>query len=863
MLLSLTLAFLAGLVIGAFLPYLPCLLLILVVVAGVGLTGLERLGRIPVRQGMALYGALLVGALYWTAYAWMENGPRLEEVTGNSPVRVTGRIVQPVGHAPARMVLVLSIMQLGEEASARLAEGRVRLTWRDPDLILRQGDVITLMARLRPPSGTLNPGGFDYEAHLRRQGIDAVATLSGPGQITVLGSASGSSRWAAWRVIDGWRERIGTAALATLSGPALGIYLGIIIGQPGYLTPDVRDVFMATGTVHILSISGSHLGLIALLSFFLVKRTCRRLPATWLQSLSRRVTATRLAAVATTIPVTFYTLLAGAEVATVRSLIMIVIFLLALWLGRQEQVLLALASAALVILLHDPRALFDISFQLSYCSVLAIALVLRYVPDNSGSVSERAAPESVGVRLWTWLRLYGWITGGVTLATIPFVAHYFNQIAWLGLVANLLVVPLAGIVLVPLGLGSALWVLLTGRESLPVGMFNQTLLDLLVGLVRLLARVPGAEWHVASPALLAIGVFYAMLVVAVRSEQARWLRRTCLVGVALLVGWWGWSPRVASDGDTLRVTFLDVGQGDACVIELPDGQTVLIDAGTSYETLDMGRAVVGPYLWDRGIRRVDHVIGTHPQLDHVGGLAWVLRSFEVGQYWSNGIGREEFFYQRLRDVMQARGLTESVAAEGETIISSGPCRLFVLNPPRGLNQSSGGAGDMALRRSEEKTIAKSGSLLNNLSVVTRLDCGPQTFLFTADIEANALRALNERSATAGVRVLKVPHHGARSSLDEAWVARVRPEVAVISVGRHNPYGHPAAEVLAAYKKSGAQLYRTDQQGAVWITASTSSSVMQAHFARESLLQPVPLGASPVAVERDNLSRIWRQWAGAS
>ncbi len=860
MLLSLTGAFLVGLVLGSFLPYLPCLLFVLFVVTGVGLAGLERLGRVSVRQGMVLYGALLFGVFYWTAYTWTVGGSRLDEIAGHGPIRVTGRVVEPVRHAPARMVLVLSVMQLGEGPSARSATGRLRLTWRDPDLILGQGDVIALTARLRSPSGTSNPGEFDYEAHLRRQGIDALAALSGPGQVAVLGSALESLRWGPWRVIDGWRERIGRAALATLSGPALGVYLGMIIGQPGYLAPDVRDAFMATGTVHILSISGSHLGLIAFLSFFLIKQTCRQLPANWLQSLSRRVTATRLAAVATTIPVIFYTLLAGAEVATVRSLVMILIFLLAVWLGREEQVLLALAGAALIILLHDPRALFDMSFQLSYCSVLAIALVLRHARANDGSVPECTTPEPVGLRLRAWLWLYGWITGGVTVATIPLVAYHFNQIAWLGLLANLLVVPLAGLVLVPLGLGSALGVLLTGSESLPAGALNQFLLDLLVGLVQRLARVPGAEWHVASPTLLAIGVFYAMLLVAAAgSERGRWLRRACLAGVALMVGWWGWSPRPASDGDTLRVTFLDVGQGDACVIELPDGQTVLIDAGTSYETLDMGRAVVGPYLWDRGIQRLDHVVGTHPQLDHVGGLAWILRSFEVGRYWGNGIGRRESFYQRLRDAMQTQGLTESVAEEGQMIAAAGPCRLFVLNPPGGTRHSGGGDGGATANGLEEGTGTRSGSLLNNLSVVTRLDCGPQTFLFTADVEADALRHLNERGAAADVRVLKVPHHGARSSLDEAWIRRVRPEVAVISVGRHNPYGHPAAEVLAAYEGSGGQLYRTDRQGAVWITASLSSLAMQVHFARESLLRPVRLEAAPIAAERKNLSRIWLQW----
>src|SRR5207237_8104047 len=134
-----------------------------------------------------------------------------------------------------------------------------------------------------------------------------------------------------------------------------------------------------------------------------------------------------------------------------------------------------------------------------------------------------------------------------------------------------------------------------------------------------------------------------------------------------------------SDAEILRVTFLDVGQGDASVLELPDGQTVLIDGGAAYDTLDMGRTVVAPYLWDRGIRRLDHVIATHPQLDHVGGLPWILRSFEIGQYWDNGIARHEPVYERLRVTLQIVGQKQRTAGEGQGRFDSQPRRMRHLN----------------------------------------------------------------------------------------------------------------------------------------------------------------------------------------
>ncbi|MGH7204954.1 MAG: DNA internalization-related competence protein ComEC/Rec2 [Nitrospiraceae bacterium] len=848
MLLPLTACFLAGLALGSYLPYVPVTILLLLTLVGIVLTFLERRERLTTSRGMLLYGSLLAGLLYWTVFTWTSTDTHLLERAGHDPIRVVGTIVEPARHAPGRTVLVVSVSRLGQGRDTQSVEGRLRLSWRGPDREFGQGDFVQFTTRVRAPSGTVNPGGFDYAAYLERQGIDAVASVSGPGQVTLLSSGLTRLRWAPWRIIDEWRERIRQAAVNALERAALGLYLSLIVGERGYLSPEVRDTFMATGTVHILSISGSHLGLIAFLSFFLIRATCRCLPVVWFEALSRRITPTRLAALVTIAPVIFYAVLAGAEVATVRSLVMILLFLLAVWLGRAKHLLPILAAAALLILIHDPRALFDISFQLSYVSVLAIALVLRWIShDNQTGPS---VPDSTSWAAGEWLSRYVWITGGVTLVTIPLVAYYFNQIAWLGLATNLVVIPLAGLGLVPLGLGSAIWLLLFGGDSLPAGQLNQAMLDSLASAMRLLAHVPGAEWHIASPAIAAIVIFYALLYLASQPWGTTTLRRGAALSVALLLGWWSWSPRSLSDGEILRVTFLDVGQGDASVIELPDGQTVLIDAGAAYDTLDMGRTVVGPYLWDRGIRRLDHVIGTHPQLDHVGGLAWVLRSFEIGQYWGNGIARDEPFYERLRETMQERGLIERTAGEGQAVFDSGPCRLRILNPPA--------------RHSSEGSFtrnAKSGSLLNNLSIVTRLDCGPHSFLFTADIEADAIARLSKANRAARVRVLKVPHHGARSSLDPRWIEQVGAEAAVISVGSRNPYGHPAAAVLAAYEKEGVRLWRTDRQGAIQVIAKLSSADFEILTARDSLPRPVRVSPSLLVSERLNLARLWNQWVG--
>ncbi|MEK7236132.1 MAG: ComEC/Rec2 family competence protein, partial [Nitrospirota bacterium] len=435
----LTVAFIAGLLVGSQIPYFPLSASFVLLLAALGALVLERLNRFTVRQATWLYGALLWGVVYWSVAVNLAPQDPMVDHLSDTVIEVAGRIVAPVQQAPDRLVMIIrSDVPVATSGASR----HVRLTWRTAERVFFQGDRVRFRGLLRRPSGSLNPGGFDYTAYLERQGIDAIVTVTGSEAVQLLESGRAHAWWTIWNQFDRWRGSIRLAALQTIPQPAVGLYLGIIIGDRGYLDSDLRDQFMVTGTVHLLSISGSHLGLVALFIFAVVRWTIILLPADWLLALSRRITPTRMAAVCTIIPVAGYACLAGAELATIRSLLMVAVGLSAIWLGQERRLFHALSAAAVVILLHDPQALFDISFQLSFLSVIAIAGWLSW--PTAAEVEELPNEPSFLKACARGGRDSVLMSGVVTVVTIPLVAYYFNQLPWLGLFTNVVAVPVMG-----------------------------------------------------------------------------------------------------------------------------------------------------------------------------------------------------------------------------------------------------------------------------------------------------------------------------------------------------------------------------------------------------------------------------------
>jgi competence protein ComEC len=260
----------------------------------------------------------------------------------------------------------------------------------------------------------------------------------------------------------------------------------------------------------------------------------------------------------------------------------------------------------------------------------------------------------------------------------------------------------------------------------------------------------------------------------------------------------------------------------------------------------MGRSVVAPFLWNRGISHIDYVIGTHQQMDHVGGLIWILQHLSVGQFWDQGVERQERFVTDLTSAIQSRGIPKRAALQGQDVLNSGPCRLTILNP----------------RQDGTPTDFKSfhtGTELNNRSIVSRLDCGAHSVLFAADIETGGLQRLPENGYQP-VTVLKVPHHGARSSLDRDWLQQLHPQYGIISVGATNPYGHPAPAVIETYEKQGIPVYRTDRDGAVWVQGRLSSTELTVTSMRELVIQPINVFTCPWRCEHHNWQRLFTRFS---
>ncbi len=837
MLPTLTVAFLLGLLCGSHLSLFPLSVIGLLVGVAVGFGILKRGGYLNTRSALFFYFSLLFGVVYWTAIVPPPQDHASVPVLHDAvQATFTGRVVAPVQHSVGRQTILVQT----EDSVSK--SRRIRLIWRDPGFTLHHGDRILFHGHVHRPTGSLNPGGFNYAAYLEQQGIDLVTTITGTHAVTLLETPqTGLGRL--WNHIDRWRAIIREAALRTLSQPTLGTFLGMIIGERGYLEQDLQEWFMVTGTVHLLSISGSHLGLVAVVVFWLVRHVVLWLPSSLLLALSRRLTPSKIAILLTWPAVALYALLAGGELATIRSLVMVTLAMVAAWLGHERHLGHMMAVALLAIVLHDPRAIFDISFQLSFLSVLVMInmiVVLNIWIEEEQHTDRGLADNLVSHSLKALL-----MSGAVTLATFPMVAFYFNQVPWMGVVTNLVAVPFTGIILVPLGLLSALWTIISGADSLIFGSGLERLFEWMILALRWCAGLPGGEWHVAAPSIPMMALFYAGLIVA--CIHALPLRvRGASAGVAIvLISWSVMVPGPQRDGDHWRVTFLDVGQGDSAVLELPDGQTVLIDGGARYERFDMGRGVVAPFLWNRGIHHIDHIVGTHQQLDHVGGLIWILQHMSVGQYWGGGgLERSERFVDDLKAALRHQHLEEQTAVRGQDLLQSGPCRLSILNPP----ESTG---------MPELVRSHSGSSLNNRSIVSRLQCGAHSILFAADIETGGVTRLTE-DARQPVTMLKVPHHGARSSLDRDWLRQLHPQYAVVSVGATNPYGHPVESVLQAYEDEHVTVYRTDLDGAIWVTGRLKTPELTVIRMRDVIVRPVDLRNCLWRCEYQNWRRLFLQ-----
>ena len=667
-----------------------------------------------------------------------------------------------------------------------------------PDLA--PGDWVRFTSRIYRPRGFANFGLPDARLLARGQGIDLLATVRSPSDLhRISGRTSMLSyarRWAFHL-----RRAMARAINHCLSEPAAGFVRTMVVGERTDVPTEVEDGFRAAGATHVLSVSGLHLAVVVALVF----QTLRRFVACF-PSLALRVSPKVVASALSLPACAFYTLLTGEAVATVRSALMASMVLAAAVVNRPVTLAAGIAAAAMALLVQSPLAILDVSFQLSFASVIGLGLFAGWLLPSG---SERSSGRSNRVLVWLLRSLSA--SFAASLVTAPLVAHHFGEITPAAPIGNLVLVPVVELVVLPCGLAGALLALAhPWLGALPL---------LLAGLASRLAIAAAEIFRRFAPVVLVRypDWFETLLLVAAAafslqawanstSQRRRWLAAGAvalmLAGASLFV-----RDALRRTRDDLRVTFLDVGQGDAVLIEGPRGFVALVDGGGRYDdSFDTGARIVEPVLRAQGIAKLDMVVLSHPHPDHMNGLLRILRRFPVAALWTSGDDGNNPVYRTLMALALEshvpRPLPSTMTLGGLTVTPLGPRLDGHIAVPPGLGTNDG-------------------------SLVLRLDYAGRRILLPGDVgEQGEAELLDQRAARANLAsdVLKIPHHGSRHSSGEAFLDAVSPRLAVASAGKYNRFGLPSPAALERYARRGILVLRTDRDGAVGIVVDKLGNI---------------------------------------
>lgn len=659
------------------------------------------------------------------------------------------------------------------------------------------GHRILFPATLRTFKNFNNPGRYDYERAMEQRGFTCSASVSDGRFIVPRGKGHPGFPVG---LMETFRKPIRETFAKRLSSRNNALYRALILGEKQSIQPDLRESFNAAGLGHMLAVSGLHIGLIAWLFFYVCK---------YILSFSYRLTLTadiqKIAALMTCVPVVIYTCLAGFQISGQRAMIMVIMYLFSILLGREKETWSTLAFAALVILALDPGSLFSISFQLSFAAVIGILWLTPIIYRKIPAPFDPSGKTGVLHRLLAYFSGLVIVTASAVIFLLPFMAFYFHRISVISIPANLMAVPILGFWILPFGfLSCALFYVSPSLSNLCLDI-GSCGLDWMMNVIGFWADFQWAAFWVFSPDILEIILFYGFLFSLLHIRRFPWARAGLIVILILSVmdaAYWMYITRF---NPCLKVTYLDVGQGNSALVQFPGRKRMLIDGGGfSGGTFDVGGMVVAPFLFRSKILRVDYLVLSHPQSDHMNGLRFMASHFSPAEFWYNGQDVETPAFKELMDTVHAKDIKVLLPAglsEGRDI---GGVKVDLLHPPAG--------GHPALPYDETMD-------LNNHSLVIKLSYQGTSFLFPGDIEQEGESSvISNRGAALKSDVLLAPHHGSQTSCTIPFLDMVRPRVCVISSGSGNFFGFPHRETLKRLNSIGCRIIRIDKKGAVHISA---------------------------------------------
>lgn len=811
--------------------------------------------------GIALLVAVSVAGMTLVVQERNRRESELREFVGKQVV-VTGVLVGPPEVGRDRIYLTLSVERVDVDGSSRSTSGVVSLLapFRNADdeaayrgLQLRYGTrtrVVTSFGRI---DNYRNPGVSPLSEYLDRKGYDATGVIKSP---AAMARIEDTARVSLLALLYSWREALQNEIHSKFDQETAGVLDAALLGNRYNLSRETAERFREGGTFHVLVISGMHISLIGGVVFLAVRRLTKR-----------RV----IQFVVPAVVVWAYSLAVGAEASVVRAALMFTFAGLGPVLFRESSSLNGLGAAALVLLVNSPKEIFDPSFQLTFLSVLAIVAVAWPLLQECRAIGawyptrETPVPLACPREVRWFCELLFWsdrrwkreiartpyryrlfktplaasleryrvqaclryvfaasiVSGAVQLLLLPLMIVYFHRLSPASLVLNIVVGVLLA-VLAAVAFAALLLSQLSLTLAAPFFKLANTIDWLMIHSVD-----PFAHYNLASIRLPEYSgwlsfvylLYYVPLLILLLS-RARWrlliLVQLALVAVLIL------HPFSAVADGKLRVDFLDVGQGDAALVTLPDGRTLLVDGGgatdlhgRNTDRRSIGEAVVSEYLWWRGLDTIDYVLPTHADADHIDGLNDVLRNFTVNAALVARSPANDAEYAKFAHTLAATNTHVATIQAGD-VMRFGDVQIEVLWPPAA-------------------TYANEPSR-NNDSIVLRLEFANHSILLTGDIEKSSERALVAAGKGLKADVVKVPHHGSRSSSTLPFITATAAKCAIVSVGQNSMFGHPHTDVIERWQSNGAQVFTTGKCGTITVTTDGTTLTltgMQSHTSQGS------------------------------
>lgn len=634
---------------------------------------------------------------------------------------------------------------------------KIRLSWFGKiSSAVKAGERWQFAVRLKQPHGMRNPGGFDYEKWLFERKIRATGYVKKSLLNMRLNKASVFS-------INAYREGLKNRISALLpTADFRGIVLALTLGDKTEINDQQWQVFRATGTNHLVAISGLHIGLVAAATFFICGMFVRRIPKLLLY-----VPYYKVAAIAAMVAAGFYAMLAGFAIPTQRALVMICVVMVFMLFNRRLSPRIILSSALFVVLFIDPFSALSAGFWLSFFAVAAILYAMQ----------SRVSGNNLW---WKWGRIQ-WIS---SVALIPVLLFSFQSFSIISPVANIVAVPWVSFLVVPLVLLGALIQFITPLATLLFTVANELLAGLWF-ILDYLAQLPFAQWDQFSPQgwTLFPAIIGVLLLLAPKGMPAKYLSILFLLPLFLV------KPSTPENGE-FKLTLLDVGQGLSAVVQT-NSHALVFDTGPAFSSgFDTGAAVVLPFLRKNNIAKVDVLLISHGDNDHIGGMQSIIEGIGVPQVMTSV--PEKMLSNNYR-VCQA-----GMQWEWNDI------RFNILNP-------------VSL-----KSFGKSRKAGNNRSCVLKVSAGKYSVLLTGDIEKKAEKRLLKRVPEAlKADILVAPHHGSKTSSSKRFIKRVHPQYVLYPVGYRNRYGFPKDKIVQNYAAQGVKQISTAEAGAIMFSVDAS------------------------------------------